>query len=259
MLKAIIIEDEIAGRNALRNMLLRYCPHVRLVGRDDLDTVAKGINAIRKERPDVVFLDIRLSDSNPEENGFRLLDQVKDVPFELVFVTAFREYGVKAINDDNRTCYFLTKPFDLEALKDAMRRVEENCMQKLNQSLQNQAFSQAPGRIGLPSADGLEFVPLSKLMLLEADGAITRVWLWLESKPRTVAHHLGWFEKHIECSIVSAFFRTHASFIVNRDYVHLFRHEGKKGCLTLVNNLTAKVAEDRKADVLRWLRAGNDY
>ncbi len=67
MLKAIIIEDEFASRNGLKNILEKYCPAIRLVGNNDLDTVAKGINAIRRHRPDVVFLDIRLSETNEAE------------------------------------------------------------------------------------------------------------------------------------------------------------------------------------------------
>lgn len=253
MLKAIIIEDEFASRNALKNILEKYCPVIRLIGSNDLDTVAKGVNAIRRHRPDVVFLDVRLSETNEGENGFAILEQVKEIPFELVFVTAYRDYSLRAINDDDRTCYFIQKPFDFEKIKEAVKKVEASHLDKLSLTLRSQTFSTVGGRLGLPVQEGTEYVPLSKIVMLEADGNLTKIWLWLDIRPRAISHNIGWFEKQLPCGTQSAFFRTHSSFIANRDYVRLFQHEGKKAILTMENNLVTRVSEDRKARVLEWL------
>jgi two-component system LytT family response regulator len=253
MLKTIIIEDEFASRNALKNLLEKHCPSVQLWGNNDLDTMEKGVNAIRKLRPDLVFLDIKLSETEDAKNGFALLEQVRDVPFELVIVTAYRDFSFRAINEERRPSFFIHKPFDFDKVKESVRRVEENLLSKASIGVQGQTFSTIPGKLGLPSAEGTEYLPLARVVLLEAFGNVTKVWLWLETKPRVVSRHLGWFEKQLPCHVGSPFFRTHSSFIANRDYVKLFRHEGKKAVLMMENNLPVRVSEDRKAKVVEWL------
>jgi DNA-binding LytR/AlgR family response regulator len=180
----------------------------------------------------------------------KILDQVRDVPFELVIVTAYRDFSFRAINEERRPNFFIHKPFDFDTVKEAVRRVEENLLRKASIGVQGQTFSTIPGKLGLPSAEGTEYVPLARVILLEAFGNLTKIWLWLETKPRTVSRHLGWFEKQLPCDVGSPFFRTHSSFIANRDYVRLFRHEGKKAVLMMENNLSVWVSEDRKAGVV---------
>jgi two-component system LytT family response regulator len=254
MMKAIIIEDEIASRNGLKGILEKYHPTIRLVGNNDLDTVAKGINAIRRFRPDVVFLDIRLSETNEEENGFAILEQTKEIPFEVIILTAYSDYSIRAINDDLRTCYFIRKPFDFEKVSDAVKKVEESLFSKLNLVKQSQIFCTLKGKLGLPTKEGTEYIPLSKFVMLEADGNLTRIWLWLENKPMFISHNIGWFDKQLACGIQSVFFRTHSSFVANRDYVRLFNHDGKKAFLTMENNMIVRISEDRKLETQNWLK-----
>ena len=138
-------------------------------------------------------------------------------------------------------------------MKEAVRRAEERHFERAGAALQTQAFCVVPGKIGLPSPEGIEYIPLSKIVSFEAHGNLTKIWLWLEARPRAISHHLGWFEKQLECGTQNTFFRTHNAYIANRDYVRFFRHEGKKAALTMHNNTFVRVSEDRKAAVLEWL------
>jgi two-component system, LytTR family, response regulator len=91
-MKAIIIDDEKDSREILAGYLGKYCPDVKVCGFGE--SVATGLEAIRKHTPDIVFLDIEM----PYGNGFDLLDQIGDVHFETVFVTAFDNYAIQALN-----------------------------------------------------------------------------------------------------------------------------------------------------------------
>ena len=67
MLTAIIIDDELKGRIALKQKLHDYCPQVKLVG--EASSAAEGLALIEKDHPDIVFLDIEM----PMMNGFEML------------------------------------------------------------------------------------------------------------------------------------------------------------------------------------------
>src|SRR4051812_17873479 len=107
-LKAIIVDDEEASRDTLKNYLGRYCPDVELMAQ--ADSVKKGIAAIRQHQPDIVFLDVEM----PYGNAFDLLEQVPDASFETVFVTAFSNYALKALNLS--ASYYILKPIEIDEL-----------------------------------------------------------------------------------------------------------------------------------------------
>ena len=89
-IKAIIIDDEERARNTLSSLLLEYCKDVEVV--DMLSNVPDGVIAINKHKPDVVFLDIEM----PEYNGFELLSFFTEINFDIVFVTAYSQYAIRA-------------------------------------------------------------------------------------------------------------------------------------------------------------------
>src|SRR5579871_2142889 len=89
-IKAIIVDDEERGIIALSKLIERYCQGISIEG-----TAANADEAeqlIKQKNPHVVFLDIEM----PGGNGFQLLEKFQNVYFDIVFVTAFQEYAVKA-------------------------------------------------------------------------------------------------------------------------------------------------------------------
>ena len=92
MLKAIIVDDEKISRDILSDYLNKYCPDVKVM--EQCDSVQTGLLAIEKHHPDILFLDVEM----PKGNGFDLLEQVKTIDFETVFVTAFDNYAIQALN-----------------------------------------------------------------------------------------------------------------------------------------------------------------
>src|SRR5688572_3723591 len=108
MLKAVIVEDEDISREILAGYLQRYCPDVEVAAK--AGSVKSGIEAIHKHKPDILFLDVEM----PKGNGFDLLEQVGDIQFETVFVTAYGNYAIKALNYS--AAYYILKPVSIDEL-----------------------------------------------------------------------------------------------------------------------------------------------
>ena len=89
-IKSIIVDDEKHGRENLAGILLEFCPEVELLG--EADSVKTALQLIREQSPDLVFLDIEM----PRENGFQLLERMQNSHFEVIFVTAYSSYAIKA-------------------------------------------------------------------------------------------------------------------------------------------------------------------
>ena len=85
MINAFIIEDELRGLENLKNLLGQYCPDVQVMG--EAQTLESGLNQLSNPavNPDVCFLDINL----PDGLIFSLLSQLKQIDFDIIFVTAF--------------------------------------------------------------------------------------------------------------------------------------------------------------------------
>ena len=136
-INAIIVEDEKKSLLALAKLLEKYCPEVNVIG--TAGNVTEGLEVIPRSHPDLVFLDIAM----PDGDAFDLLNQLQVVDFEIVFITAYNDYALKAF--DFSALHYLLKPIDHNDLIEAIRRFDKthhNSMmteriQILNQSLQN--------------------------------------------------------------------------------------------------------------------------
>src|SRR5215831_16711052 len=116
-LKAILIDDESSGLGALYEKLQKYCPQVEVL--QTCDTAEKGIAAINNLKPDLVFLDVEM----PFMNGFVLVQHLQYKNFELIFVTAYDQYAIKAIRYS--ALDYLLKPVEVEELKAAVEKAME--------------------------------------------------------------------------------------------------------------------------------------
>lgn len=117
MLKAIIIDDELAALRTLELLLNSYCPDVHLVGKGQ--SVDDGIELINKHNPDLIFLDIEM----PQANGFELLEKLPTLDFEVIFITAYNQFAVKAFKYS--AIDYILKPIDIEELVKAVEKVTE--------------------------------------------------------------------------------------------------------------------------------------
>lgn len=121
---AIIIDDEVFNRDLLRSLVDQLHSGFNIIG--EAATVSKGYETINRLKPDVVFLDIKM----PDGSGFELLQMFDRIFFEVVFVSGFDEYAVKAF-DYNALDYVL-KPVDLSKFSNTLNKVHTRLLNKIN-------------------------------------------------------------------------------------------------------------------------------
>jgi two-component system LytT family response regulator len=243
MIKAVIIDDEKDSREILAGYLAKYCPEVTVSGFGE--SVATGLNAIQKHQPDIVFLDIEM----PYGNGFDLLDKVGNVTFETVFVTAFDNYAIQALNQS--AAYYLLKPIDIDELINAVGKIkkersEENYTQHAKILLEN-IRAGSPQKIMLPTMEGFEIVPIHSIVHCEAVDNFTRFYFEGEKQqPLMICRTLKYFEEILR---EHKFLRIHRSYLINPEYVIRY-NKGKGGSVTMKNNQELEISPNKKNEFL---------
>ncbi len=244
MLKAILIDDETSSLNSLRQKILQHCPQVHVIAICDDPHV--GLEAINKFEPDLVFLDIEM----PVINGFTLLQKLSYKNFELIFVTAYDHYAIKAIRFS--ALDYLVKPVEIEDLASAVARAVEKRNKavpnnRLELLLENITAEKIKfKRIAIPTTEGIQFVKVEELMYLEASINYTK--FHLQNNIRyTVSKTLKEFEDMLPDGI---FLRIHNSYIVNKNFVEKYIR-GEGGQVILSDGTLLDVSKRKKAEFLK--------
>jgi two-component system LytT family response regulator len=241
-MKAIIIDDELRARTLLRGMLEAYCKDVEVLG--DYHDLPNGVKAIRKLKPDVVFLDIEM----PGHSGLEIGDffSEQELNFSIVFVTAYNTYAIQAIK--LAAIDYLLKPIEVQELEDAVARIRKRNVAETSMQLQwmNAQYAGMAGKLAVPDANSIKFLNLADIMYFKADNTYTDIMMTDGSK-LTVSRTL----KNIEDSLAgnAQFFRCHKSYIINTklmtDYV---KSDG--GYLLLKTGVHIPVSPDKVQDLL---------
>lgn len=245
MLKAIIIDDEIRAQRVLQSLLQEYCTDVEVVAL--CSTVPEGVLKINQLNPDVVFCDIEM----PEYSGFELLSFFSEINFELIFATGYSDYAIQAF--EVSAIDYIMKPIQIDKLVTAIDKVKK----KMDQSSINDRFEtlreNLKGReikkIALPIADGLLFVRIDEINLLEADGSYTLLSKQDDSTI-LVSKKLKFFEDLLENR--NDFFRVHRSSIVNINCIK--KYSKAESYILLENGKTVKIARDKKAEFEAYVK-----
>src|SRR5215216_5638847 len=109
MITALIIDDEENNISNLAELLREYCSEIRVVG--TATNADSGIELINKNQPDLIFLDIQM----PGKNGLEMLASLASFDFDVIFVTAYDQYGIQAIKF--AAIDYLLKPIDINELR----------------------------------------------------------------------------------------------------------------------------------------------
>lgn len=240
-MKAVIVDDEKDSREILANYLTKYCPDVTVCGFGE--SVATGLESIKKNQPDIVFLDIEM----PYGNGFDLLEKCTDFTFETVFVTAFDNYAIQALNQS--AAYYLLKPIDIDELLKAVAKIkserESDGYTQHAKVLLHNINGQAQQKIMLPTMEGFEVVSVSSILYCEAVDNFTR--FFFENGPSLlICRTLKYFEDILK---PHRFFRIHRSYLINPTYVIRYS-KGKGGSVTMKNNQELEISSTKKKEFL---------
>ncbi|MFK7811513.1 MAG: LytR/AlgR family response regulator transcription factor [Maribacter sp.] len=239
-LKAIIVEDEANSREILSNYLAKYCPSIDLLG--EAESIEEAKKLIEKHSLDLVFLDVEM----PFGTGFDLLDQLPNRTFETVFVTAYNQYAIDALN--SHAAYYLMKPINIDELIKSVDYVSE--IRKKEEALEDRVLTpkltKVEGKITLPQQDGFQILNVADILYCKADDNYTEIFL--ENKKILVSKTLKYFE---EALTKFAFARIHKSYLVNVNEVVKYR-KGKGGSVVVSNGKELLVSASKKKDLLAY-------
>jgi len=239
-LTAVIVEDEANSREILSNYLAKYCEEVDLKG--EASTIQEGLDLIREVSPDLVFLDVEM----PFGNAFDFLDKLPDRTFETVFVTAYNQYAMEALN--NHAAYYLMKPINIDELVKAVSYVREIKAKEdaLEDKILKPKLNKVDGKITLPQQDGFQVLNVSEILFCKADDNYTEIFL--ENKKLLVSKTLKYFEEALS---EFTFARIHKSYLVNVNEVVKYK-KGKGGSVVISNGKELLVSASKKKQLLSY-------
>jgi len=245
-MKGIIVDDEVRGRRMLRALCEEYCNGLEIIGMAESVSSAKLL--IDKEMPDVVFLDIRM----PVESGFELLKYFgKNLPFEVIFTTAYDEYAMQAFKF--AAVDYLLKPIDIDALIKAVKRVQKlrgyiDPIKKF-EFLKELLIAQKIEKIALTTADGILYVRFEDIVRCEAQSNYTNVF-FSDKTSILITKTLKYFE---DILLGKDFFRVHKSHLVNLHSVRKFIRTKKGSSVEMMDGISIEVSSRKKEALLERL------
>jgi two-component system LytT family response regulator len=245
MINAVIIDDEPNNIDNLKSLLNKHCGDVNISGTGTNATEARKI--ILDHNPDIVFLDIQM----PGENGFELLQSLSKYAFDVIFVTAHDQYGIKAVKF--AAIDYLLKPINIEELKIAVKKViakkeegkQNNQLQNLMQLLKD---SQEEHRIALSSAQEIRYVKPSGIIRCESSNNYTTFYL-ASGEKLLISKPIYFYEELLQDY---SFIRCHQSHLLNKKFIKSFIKEDG-GYLLLEDNTRLPVSNQKKEKIKEWL------
>ena len=239
-IRSVIVEDETAAREVLKNYLNKYCPQVEIIG--EAANIKEAVPLLHDLKPQLVFLDVEM----PFGNAFDVLEACKDLQFETIFVTAFSEYSLKALNQS--AAYYLLKPISIEELIVAVNKVQQQLathdLINRNKIIVENFREPKPEKqqVILPTLEGFEVVQMKDIVRLKGNGNFTDLHL-VDGSKKMVCRFL----KHFSEILPFPFLRVHKSHIINVNFVKAYN---KGGFITLQDESEIEISTTYKDDFL---------
>ena len=249
-LKIFIVDDEFQSRNFLSKCITSNHTDVQVVG--SAATVEEAVAGISELTPDLVFLDVMLN----EETGFDLLEQMGDIKFNLVFITAHDAYAVKAFKFN--ALDYLLKPIDVEELDAAIEKAKGRQLQHtvMPQAIMDNFLTtlKKPNtiekKIPVPTSEGFLLVPLQDILYCQSNSNYTQIHL-VNKRKLTSSYTL----KHYDDLLSEYhFFRAHKSFLINLAHVTQYK-KGEGGTVIMSDNIEIELSRRNKEAFIRIFKA----
>ena len=238
MISCILIDDEAKALKMLQKKIEKNFPLLNITGA--FQEPEKAIEAIRKLKPQLIFLDIAM----PNMSGFDLLSQFDEPDFEVIFITAYDNYAIQAIR--HAAIGYIVKPIDDEALANAVKKAEKNI--KLKSAKENNKklldlLTEKGNTISIPTQEGYIFIKKDKLIRLEGVDGYTKI-ICSDKREYMSSYNLG---KFLELLDNNNFFQPHRSHLVNIKFITRFLNEGY---LELADNSRIPLARSKRKEFM---------
>ncbi|MHC8948647.1 LytR/AlgR family response regulator transcription factor [Sphingobacterium hungaricum] len=247
IMRAVLIDDEISNLENLRTLLEKHCPQVTIVA--TAQNVRNAVDAIESHLPDLVFLDIQMG----ELTGFDVLKLLPKRNFEVIFITAYDQYGIQAVKF--AALDYLLKPIDIEELMTAVNKAEHKLETQIQTSQLDFLLQQLKkpettiSKIALQMQSEIRYVSITEIIRCEADNTYTHFFLSGGEKI-LVSKSL---KEYADLLRPSGFLRTHQSHLVNPKYVKSWLKEDG-GILLLMSGEKIPISKPNKDTVRKLLQ-----
>ena len=238
--RVAIIDDEHDARVVIKAFLGKYFSTPMTIV--EADSVLSGVDIIKAEYPDIVFLDIHLTDGT----GFEILKEFPNRNFKTIFTTGYDEYAIKAFKYS--AVDYLLKPIGPEDFQQAIIKLQKlDSIDDLNQRIQHLETinsEQSFQKMAIPTNDGTVYLEVGDISRMEASGNYTIVYT-NEQKKYVMCRLLKEYESLLP---KQHFCRIHNSHIVNVDRISAINHADNSLCL--VSGQVIPIARRRKKELL---------
>ncbi|HEY9363768.1 MAG TPA: LytTR family DNA-binding domain-containing protein [Chitinophagaceae bacterium] len=244
-LKAILVDDELPSLQNLEQKLIEFCPDIHIIA--SAQKPEDAIQLIEQMHPDVVFLDIEM----PRMNGFKMLEEIKEKDFDIVFTTAYNHYAIDAVRIS--AFDYLVKPIAVKDLQDSVARLlkaqSKQTPEKLDVLRQNLSDSRSQSdKITISTNEGVEFFEINQIIRIESSSNYSKIF-FKDGKNMLVTKLLKDFE---EILLPYRFFRIHNSHLINLSYIKKYIR-GDGGQVVMQNNEVIDVSRRKKEEFLKLI------
>ena len=244
-LKAILIDDELPSLQNLQHKLLEFCPDINVIA--TAQKPEEAIQLIEYHHPDVIFLDIEM----PRMNGFKMLEEIKEKDFDIVFITAYNHYAIDAIRIS--AFDYLVKPVAVKDLQNSVDRLikiqRKQIPEKLDVLRQNLSDSRSQNdKITIVTNEGVDFFEINQIIRIESSSNYSKIF-FKDGKSLLVTKLLKDFEEILS---PYRFYRIHNSHLINLSYIKKYLR-GDGGQVIMQNDEVIDVARRKKEEFLKLI------
>ncbi len=247
-MKVIIIDDENKARRLISTLIAEQCPEIS--EQYEASDLESGVTLIKEHKPDIVFLDIEM----PKHSGLQIAEffEPNEISFQIIFITAYNEYAVQAFKLS--AVDYILKPIDVTELKNAIAKAKKNIdKNSITDKLDNlkKVFQQLSlNKMILEVPKGILFVSHDDIVLFEADGMYTKVYM-KNSETQLICKPLKHFVDQLEDKPI--FYKPHRSYLLNLKYMkELSKKDGFH--IVMENNKTIPIAKEKKDEFLQMIQ-----
>ena len=230
-LRTLLIDDEAHAIETMRILLTENFPEIEIVG--EASKLIKAVELINKLNPQVIFLDISMS----EGTGFDLLEALGSRDFQVIFVTAHQEYAIHAIKQN--AFDYLLKPIQLQELA--------TCIEKLQVHFSTSNAVPKHQRISISTLESTEFINIEDIVYCKSDNSYTTIYL-SNTQSLLTSKSLKTIQNNLPEQL---FKRCHNSYLVNKNFVK--RHLKKDESIQLRSGEQLPLSRSKRDMILSWL------
>lgn len=224
-MKILIVDDELLARRVIRKMISDNFETFTFT--TEASNLADAISIIENEKPDLIFLDIQLKD----KNSFDIFKEIDHNILNVIFVTAYEQYAVKAFEVGAK--HYILKPIEEDKLVEATNKVYKQ-LQNNNSDL---------GKISIPYNSDFKIFETTNIKFAKADGAYCKIYL-KGSKEEHISKPLNYLEEKLKDH--NSFIRVHKSFLINAEFIESIARD--KSSLLLNSGETIPIARSRREE-----------